>query len=81
MLTFFDIVKQDITLPLAAADSIGPIPHQADTPPCPLAAMKWLLEHGADPHMKDKEGHTALDLASDEQKKTLLRSAMNKSKP
>ncbi len=68
------------TLLMAAVDPTKGIPYLTvhGRAACPVEAVQWLLDQGADPFAKDKEGHTALDLATDEKKKALLRAAMEK---
>ncbi len=60
----------------AAMDSLMGFP-LIDAPVSP-EALEWLLAHGADPMAKDCDGNTALDFATDEKKKALLRAAMEK---
>ncbi len=60
----------------AAMDSLMGFP-LIDAPVSP-EALEWLLAHGADPMARDCDGNTALDFATDEKKKALLRAAMEK---
>ncbi len=45
---------------------------------CPPEALAWMLEYGADPGVKNEEGRTAYDICTDEEKKKLLKAAMEK---
>lgn len=45
---------------------------------CPLDYVDYLLSKGADPHIKDNKGKTALDYAQKEEVKALLLSKMKK---
>ncbi len=63
----------DATLLMAAADVCAELDYT-----CPPEAVAWLLKHGADPHVKNKEGKTAYDITANEAKKKLLKAAMDK---
>ncbi len=72
-------VARGTTLLMAAVmDTCHGVPPLPGGKPIPVEAVQWLLEHGADPHMRNRDGHTALDLATDERKRELLRAAMEK---